>query len=94
MREKGGRIRRVVRLCGRLGGPKPVILATNPALREYAQERLAGTVTRPAGAPVPGPQVPWIGRRHGRRADRRRATAWSPHHQLLLIQEAGVATTI
>ena len=27
---------------------------------------------------MPGPDVRWIGRRHGRRADRRWATAWSP----------------
>ena len=27
---------------------------------------------------VPGPQVTWVGRRHGRRQDRRWATAWSP----------------
>jgi IS30 family transposase len=27
---------------------------------------------------VPGPQVSWIGRRHGRRKDPRWATAWSP----------------
>ena len=27
---------------------------------------------------MPGPDVRWIGRRHGRRADRRRAGSWSP----------------
>ena len=47
------------------------------ALREYVQDRLAGTITRPDGAAVPGPDVRWIGRRHGRRADRRWARAWS-----------------
>ena len=40
--------------------------------------RLAGTITRPDGAAVPGPDVRWIGRRHGRRADRRWAASWSP----------------
>ena len=27
---------------------------------------------------MPGPEVRWIGRRHGRRQDRRWATSWSP----------------
>ena len=53
-------------------------LATNDALREYVQQRLAGEITRPGGTAVPGPDVRWIGRRHGRRADRRWANAWSP----------------
>jgi IS30 family transposase len=42
------------------------------------QDRLAGTVIRPDGGTVPGPQVAWIGRRHGRRKDRRWARSWSP----------------
>ena len=59
--------------------PKPAKLATNPALRAYVQERLAGTVAAPGGAAVPGPTVlPWKGRRHGPRQSRRWATAWSP----------------
>jgi len=58
--------------------PKPAKLATNEALRRYAQERLAGTVTAPDGASVAGPGVRWIGRRHGRRKDRRWARSWSP----------------
>src|SRR5512144_2760388 len=37
-----------------------------------------GAVTRPDGTPVDGPTVCWIGRRHGRRQDRRWASAWSP----------------
>jgi IS30 family transposase len=53
-------------------------LATNDALRGYVQERLAGMIVRPDGELVPGPRVPWVGRRHGPRADRRWATAWSP----------------
>ena len=58
--------------------PKVAKLAANRALREYVQDRLAGTITRPDGAAVPGPDVRWIGRRHGRRADRRWARSWSP----------------
>ena len=58
--------------------PKPAKLAVNDALRRYVQERLAGIVVSPAGTPVPGPEVGWIGRRHGRRQDRRWASAWSP----------------
>jgi IS30 family transposase len=53
-------------------------LATNPRLREYVQERLAGVIAAPDGTPVAGPEVRWIGRRHGRRKDRRWARAWSP----------------
>jgi len=58
--------------------PKLARLAVNDALRAYVQDRLAGTVTAASGTPVPGPQVRWIGRRHGRRQDRRWASAWSP----------------
>ena len=58
--------------------PKPTKLALNPALRTYVEERLAGVVVAPSGAPVPGPNVPWKGRRHGPRKDRRWARAWSP----------------
>jgi transposase, IS30 family len=58
--------------------PKPAKLAVNAALRSYVQERLAGVVAAPGGAPVPGPAVPWKGRRHGRRQHRRWAKAWSP----------------
>ncbi len=58
--------------------PKVAILAGNERLRNYVQDRLAGLVRRPGGAPVAGPDVRWIGRRHGRRKDRRWATSWSP----------------
>jgi IS30 family transposase len=58
--------------------PKAAKLAVNEPLRRYVEERLPGTVRRPGGACVEGPSVRWIGRRHGRRADRRWATAWSP----------------
>ena len=58
--------------------PKPAKLAVNAALRGYVQDRLAGVVVAPGGAAVPGPVVPWKGRRHGRRQKRRWARAWSP----------------
>lgn len=58
--------------------PKTAKLAENERLRDYVQERLAGAVTDAEGRPIPGPNVPWKGRRHGRRADRRWGTCWSP----------------
>jgi IS30 family transposase len=58
--------------------PKVAKLAANDALRQYVQDRLAGVIKRPDGTAVSGPDVRWIGRRHGRRADRRWATSWSP----------------
>jgi len=58
--------------------PKRAKLAANAALRTYVQDRLAGAVIAPDGAAVPGPAVPWKGRRHGRRQNRRWAMAWSP----------------
>lgn len=50
----------------------------NDRLRDYVQDRLAGKIERADGTPVPGPEVRFIGRRHGRRADRRWGKAWSP----------------
>ncbi|GAC1679658.1 MAG: hypothetical protein NVS9B2_30650 [Steroidobacteraceae bacterium] len=58
--------------------PKTTKLALNATLRTYVEERLAGGVVAPSGARVPGPAVPWKGRRHGRRKERRWAKAWSP----------------
>jgi IS30 family transposase len=58
--------------------PKIARLAADERLRAYVQDRLAGAITRPDGGAVPGPDVRWIGRRHGRRADRRWAASWSP----------------
>jgi IS30 family transposase len=59
--------------------PKAAKLAVNEPLRRYVEDRLCGAVRRPDdGACVEGPRVRWIGRRHGRRQDRRWATAWSP----------------
>src|SRR5436190_1268415 len=62
----------------RASRPKVSKLATNDALRTYVQDHLAGVIARPDGSPVLGPEVRWIGRRHGRRADRRWACSWSP----------------
>ena len=58
--------------------PKVAKLAANGRLRDYVQDRLAGKIERPDGTCVPGPDVKFIGRRHGRRADRRWTKAWSP----------------
>ena len=58
--------------------PKPAKLATNGELRQYVQDRLGGRIQTPDGTVVPGPDVRWIGRRRGRRQDRRWAVSWSP----------------
>ena len=58
--------------------PKSAKLAENERLRTYIQARLAGAVTGADGKRICGPAVPWKGRRHGRRADRRWGTCWSP----------------
>ena len=57
--------------------PKPAKLASNPVLRDYVQNRLAGMIASPDGAPI-GPKVVWKGRRAVHRQNRRWATAWSP----------------
>ena len=62
----------------RASRPKVAKLAANPALRDYVQDRLAGMIVRPDGSHLAGPTVRFIGRRHGRRADRRWAKCWSP----------------
>jgi len=62
----------------RASRPKVAKLAANGPLREYVEDRLAGKIKRPDGVPVPGPDVKFVGRRHGRRADRRWGKAWSP----------------
>ena len=58
--------------------PKAAKLANNARLRSDVQDRLAGTVMDARGKSFPGPQVPWKGRRHGPRADRRWGKCWSP----------------
>jgi IS30 family transposase len=57
---------------------KDVKLAMNQRLREYVESKLAGEVVDTEGRPIAGPNVPWAGRRHGRRQDRRWGVAWSP----------------
>ena len=74
---------------GAAGGQasKSAKLATNPQLRAYVEQRLSGAVRDAQGRPIPGPNVPWAGRRHGRRMDRRWGSAWSPEqisHRLKL----------
>jgi IS30 family transposase len=58
--------------------PKRAKLAVSRELRRYVQDHLSGAVKRPDGTMVGGPKVKWIGRRHGRRKDRRWACSWSP----------------
>ena len=59
--------------------PKPARLVGNDRLREYVQERLAGSVRRPDGTIVTGPEPPaWKGLNKPHRQDRRWALAWSP----------------
>ena len=58
--------------------PKVAKLAANNKLRHYVQDRLAGIITAADGTRVPGPDVRWIGRRHGPRQERRWASSWSP----------------
>src|SRR3954449_9479581 len=59
--------------------PKTAKLVSNPRLRDYVQDRLAGVIQRPDGTPATGPVAPaWKGRNKPRRTDRRWATAWSP----------------
>ena len=59
--------------------PKAAKLACNGRLREYVQERLAGSVRRRDGTVVAGPKTPaWKGLNKPHRQDRRWATAWSP----------------
>ncbi len=63
---------------GRARRPKVAKLAANGELRRYVQDRLGGVIAAPEGAAVAGPEVRWIGRRHGRRQERRWAASWSP----------------
>jgi IS30 family transposase len=58
--------------------PKMAKLAANDRLRQYVQDRLAGMIAASDGTNVPGPDVLWNGRRHGRRQNRRWAASWSP----------------
>jgi hypothetical protein len=77
-RQRGARDDRAVPRRPARSRPKVSKLAANDPLREYVQDRPVGMISHPDGEMVPGPEVRWVGRRHGRRADRRWATAWSP----------------
>ena len=59
--------------------PKVSKLASNDALREYVQDKLAGVVLDAEGTPVSGPATQeWKGRNKPHRGDRAWVTAWSP----------------
>ena len=59
--------------------PKPAKLVTNPRLRHYVQDRLAGKVHDVHGREIAGPrQVPFNGRNKPHRGDRRWVNGWSP----------------
>ncbi|CAN5209103.1 IS30 family transposase [soil metagenome] len=62
----------------RASRPKVSKLAMDDRLLDYVQDRLAGKIERADGTAVPGPDVRFVGRRHGHRADRRWGKAWSP----------------
>ena len=62
----------------RAARPKTAKLVANPRLQCYVQQRLSGELSTPDGVTVKGPTTRWIGRRHGRRQDRRWAHSWSP----------------
>jgi len=53
--------------------------ATNPRLRQYVEDRLAGVIRDEHGQVIPAPSAPpWKGLNKPHRADRRWFTAWSP----------------
>jgi hypothetical protein len=58
--------------------PKSGKLAVDTRLRNYVLVRLAGLIAAPDGRAVSGPAVAWKVRRHGRRQDRRWASACGP----------------
>jgi IS30 family transposase len=59
--------------------PKTAKLVENDRLRHYVQARLDGSIRRPDGTVIAGPETPaWKGLNKPHRQDRRWATAWSP----------------
>lgn len=59
--------------------PKAAKLVTNPQLRAYVQDRLAGAVHAQDGTVIEGTATPdFKGRNKPRRQDRRWVSAWSP----------------
>ncbi len=75
--------------------PKTAKLVGNDRLREYVQDRLAGTVRRPDGTIVPGPTPPpWKGLNKPHRQDRRWSTAWSPEQIGTLVERSSRSTLL
>ena len=65
----------------------------NDKLRRYVQDRLGGVIARPDGELVPGPQVRWVGRRHGRGAlsrSRNGSGSISPHNESMRISHEAI----
>lgn len=58
--------------------PKKSKLANNPALRDYVQDRLSGSIATPDGFAFDGPVLVWKKRRAVHRQSRRWSSAWSP----------------
>ncbi|MGY5319960.1 IS30 family transposase [Neomicrococcus lactis] len=59
--------------------PKTAKLVSNPRLRDYVQDRLAGKVTAADGQVIDGPdEAVWKGRNKPHRGDRRWVKGWSP----------------
>ncbi|MCY7290093.1 MAG: IS30 family transposase [Cryobacterium sp.] len=59
--------------------PKSAKLVGNDQLREYVQDRLSGSVRRPDGTAVAGPEtLAWKGLNKPHRQDRKWSLAWSP----------------
>ncbi len=58
--------------------PKASKLASNPALRNYVQDRLAGLITTPQGVTFDGPFVVWRKRRAVHRQSGLWSVAWIP----------------
>jgi len=59
--------------------PKVAKLVSNPRLRQYVEDRLAGVIRDEDGRVVTGPSTPpWKGLGKPHRADRKWFTAWSP----------------
>ena len=59
--------------------PKTAKLVTNPKLRDYVQDRLAGRITTAEGQVINGPvEAAWKGQNKPHRGDRRWVKGWSP----------------
>ncbi|WP_392839750.1 metalloregulator ArsR/SmtB family transcription factor [Streptomyces sp. LN500] len=72
--------------------PKTAKLVGNDRLREYVQDRLAGSVRRPDGTIVTGPETrAWKGLNKPHRQDRRWAMAWSPEQISHRLSDVGVS---